>query len=97
MSENNESLMIRCERKALFKRDGKRVRDWAEINVADLPRENPPEVRCMYCHGAVHILRQQIENGPVDHAKHASRQDSERCKGGVYFKGEHNMSLNPVN
>ena len=96
MSNEPAVLMSRCQRKALFVRDGQRVKDWTEALVAEIPRENPPEVRCAYCHGAVRLHRQQVEHGPADHAEHLSRQDSERCQAGFHFQGEHKMSLNPV-
>ncbi|MBP1627348.1 MAG: hypothetical protein H6Q00_1823 [Holophagaceae bacterium] len=96
MSDEAGLLMTKCERKALFARDGKKVKDWIIANVADIPSENPPEVRCAYCHGVVRIHRKHVDHGPTDHVEHVSRQDSENCKGGFHFKGDHRLSLSPV-
>jgi hypothetical protein len=44
----------------------------------------------------VRVHKQKVGRGPEDHVEHRSRQDSERCRGGIYFKGTHQMSLMPV-
>jgi hypothetical protein len=50
----------------------------------------------MHCHGAVRIHRQKVANGPQDHVEHRSRQDSQGCRGGIYFDGNHRLSASPV-
>ena len=92
MAFSEESLMIKCERKALFKKEGNKVTGWTEATVSTIPDEDPPEVRCAYCHGAVRIHRQHVDHGPADHVEHLSRQDSEGCRAGFHFKGVHQIS-----
>ncbi len=89
-------LMNKCEAKRPFMRDGKKVREWTTVPVSNLESGGGPDIRCMHCHGAVRVHRQQVEHGPVDHVEHRSRQDSRGCMGGIYFEGVHHMSQNPV-
>ncbi|RJR48122.1 MAG: hypothetical protein C4576_08780 [Desulfobacteraceae bacterium] len=89
-------LMKKCEQKKLFKVEGRSHWRWTETAVSVLPRDTKVDVRCMHCHGAVRVHKQQVEHGPEDHVEHRSRQDSESCKGGIYFKGTHRMSQMPV-
>jgi hypothetical protein len=44
------------------------------------------EVRCAECHGAVRLHGRHVAHGPTPHAEHRSRQDSEYCPVGHYFK-----------
>jgi len=88
-------MMIKCERKALFKINNEKVWKWMESEVASLLSGEHPEIRCIHCHGQVRLHKQQVAHGPKDHVVHMSRQDSEHCRGGHYFKGEHRMSLQP--
>ena len=96
MAEEREPLMVWCQQKKNRKVDGKKFLDWFDAYVKDVPKESKPAVRCKYCHGAVRIHRQLVEHGPADHVEHLSRQDSERCQGGIHFLGTHQLSLNPV-
>ena len=90
-------LMTKCDKKTLFLRDGMKVEDWKEVGVSILTSGAAKgQIRCKHCHGAVRVHKRQKLDGPVDHVEHLSRQDSERCKGGVYFKGTHQMSSCPV-
>lgn len=89
-------LMLKCQQNKLFMRNGSKVREWSEVSVSTLISGANSEIRCVHCHGAVRVHKQQVGHGPVDHAEHQSRQDSENCKGGSYFNGSHQMSLNPV-
>jgi len=89
-------LMIRCEQKKLYIKDGNRVWKWVEVPVSELLSGGSLEIRCMHCHGEVRVHKQQVEHGPSDHVEHRSRQDAENCKGGSYFTGNHKMSLEPV-
>ncbi len=89
-------MMLTCERKALFKAGDQKVWKWVETEVADLPSGKQPDIRCMHCHGRVQVHKQNVSHGPQDHVEHRSRQDSEACRGGHYFKGEHRMSSQPV-
>lgn len=54
------------------------------------------QVRCAHCSGAVRFHRQRKADGVPDHVEHLSRQDSENCMGGHYFKGVHSPSTQPV-
>lgn len=94
-------LMTRCEQRREYKiKDGVEWRcewRWKEVPVSAAIGAQPSDLRCMHCHGAVRIHRQQVEHGPQDHVEHRSRQDSESCRGGHYFQGgEHRMSTQPV-
>jgi hypothetical protein len=89
-------LMLKCERKGLFKIDNKKEWKWVEAEASSLHGGKEQELRCLYCHGRVTLHKQQSEDGTQDHIVHKSRQDSENCRGGFYFKGEHKMSLQPV-
>ena len=89
-------MMLRCERKAQYKTDGANVWRWVEVDVADLQSGAQQEIRCIHCQGRVCVHKQAVEHGPKDHVEHMSRQDSENCRGGHYFKGEHRRSLQPV-
>lgn len=90
-------LMTKCEKKKLFLRDGLKYEEWAPEKVSNLMSGAARgQIRCMHCHGAVRVHKQKVPHGPVDHVEHLSRQDSERCKGGIYFNGNHQMSSSPV-
>ena len=89
-------LMRECEQKRPFIRDGKKVLEWLNVQVSSLESGGSRQIRCVYCHGAVRVHKQKVGHGPEDHVEHRSRQDSERCRGGIYFKGTHQMSLVPV-
>jgi hypothetical protein len=90
-------LMIRCELRKLYKIDGEYESRWKEVPVAEATGALPEDIRCMHCHGAVRIHKQRIALGPRDHVEHRTKEDSEGCRGGVYFQGEpHRMSSRPV-
>lgn len=92
----SEDLMAHCEQKREYQVGDKREWRWKNVPVSEAVGAAPKDVRCAYCHGAVRIHQQQVGHGPQDHVEHRSRQDSEGCKGGVYFKGEHRMSSQPI-
>lgn len=90
-------LMTQCEQKKQFVSGGKRVWKWVQVPVAKLYDAPRSHIRCMHCHGAVRVHKQQVAHGPQDHVEHLSRADSKNCKGGHYFDGsEHRMSLQPI-
>lgn len=90
-------MMYECEIKALFKKDGIREFRWVVKPVSSLGSSgSQPGIRCMHCHGRVRVHKQQVANGPADHVEHLEREDSENCRGGSYFKGNHRLSQNPV-
>jgi hypothetical protein len=89
-------LMTQCEQKKQFRLTSKKEWLWVKIPVS-LVGASYEAIRCMHCHGAVRINRQSVDHGPEDHVEHLSRQDSENCHGGsIYVKGEHRLSLQPV-
>jgi hypothetical protein len=89
-------MMLRCERRAQCLVDGEKIWKWIEVDVGALPSGEQPGIRCVHCHGRVRVHKQNVEHGPRDHVEHLSRQDSENCLGGHHFKGEHQMSSQPV-
>ena len=89
-------LMKQCEKKKQFLRDGQKVWEWVFVPVSGLVSGTGRDIRCMHCHGAVRVHKQQVDHGPVDHVEHRSQQDSENCKGGVHFKGVHRLSTHPI-
>jgi hypothetical protein len=89
------NMMTNCEQKKQFMLTSKREWLWVEVPVA-LVGTSYAAIRCMYCHGAVRVHQQKVGHGPKDHVEHRSRQDSQHCKGGIHFQGEHRLSLQPV-
>jgi hypothetical protein len=89
-------FMIRCEQRTLYKVEGVYERRWKEVAVTEIIQDSPQDIRCAHCHGAVRVRRQKAAQGPEDHVEHRSRQDSEGCRGGHYFQGEHRMSPKPI-
>jgi hypothetical protein len=75
-----------CEVKKLFVRDGERVWEWVIAEVADAIRDEATQFRCKDCFGAVRLHGKHVENGPAPHVEHKSRQDSEYCPAGMYFR-----------
>lgn len=90
------SIMVRCEQRRRSGVDGEGDHTWVEVSASDLPSGEQPDIRCLYCHGRVRVHRQHVPHGPRDHVEHISRQDSENCRGGHYFQGEHRFSTEPV-
>ena len=87
-------LMIECERRTLYERDGEKMWDWKRVKVADLDASvSSRDIRCAHCHGKVRLHKQRVDHGPQEHY---SRQDSEGCPGGVHFQGTYRISSNPV-
>jgi hypothetical protein len=75
-----------CEVKKLFLRDGVKVEEWATAEVAEAIRDELTQFRCKDCHGAVRLHGRHVEHGPTPHVEHKSRQDSEYCPAGMYFR-----------
>jgi hypothetical protein len=89
-----------CEAKRLVIRNGQKVREWRPTRVADVIAEKLDEYRCKDCHGRIKLLRKLVQHGPAPHAVHMSKQDSEYCPSGFYFRQhpgrEPRLSLSPV-
>lgn len=92
----SDDQMTICERRTQYKRNGEYEWLWKEVPVAEAIGTDGKSIRCVHCHGAVRIHQKHVPHGPQDHVEHLSRQDSEACKGGHYFKGEHRRSTQPV-
>jgi len=94
----SDDLMTRCEWRRQYKVDGQSEYEWRwkEVPVSEVVNSAAKDIRCVHCHGAVRVHQQQVAHGPQDHVEHLSRQDSESCRGGHYFKGEHRLSTQPV-
>jgi hypothetical protein len=75
-----------CEVKKLFIREGKKGWKWVTMNVSDAIRDEVTEFRCEKCHGAVKKHSKLVPHGPAPHVEHKSRDDSEYCPAGHYFK-----------
>lgn len=91
-----KDLMLRCEQRSQYKVESGYEWRWKEVPVSEVVGTQPSDIRCMHCHGAVRLHRKKVEHGPQDHVEHRLKQDSESCRGGVYFSGEHLMSTQPV-
>lgn len=89
-------LSTKCEQKKQFAVGEGREWRWVEVDVSKAIGAPRHAIRCLHCHGAVRIHKQQVANGPQDHVEHLSRQDSEHCRAGSYFQGTHKLSSQPV-
>ena len=74
---------------------------WKVKNVADAIVDEDSKFRCKDCAGAVKLYKSHKVGGPGPHAEHKSRQDSEYCPMGMYFRKstdgrEPRRSENPV-
>jgi hypothetical protein len=90
-----------CEAKRLVMRDGVKVREWRLTPVADVIADELDEYRCKDCKGRMKLMSKHVEHGAAPHAVHVSRQDSEYCPSGFYFRQnpgrEPRLSQNPSN
>lgn len=75
-----------CEVKKQFVRDGVKRWEWVTMAVADAIQDGVTEFRCKDCHGAVKLNGRHVQHGPAPHVVHKSRQDSEYCPAGMYFR-----------
>lgn len=91
-----DDLMLRCQQRREYRVDDGTEWRWKEVPVAEAIGAAPNDIRCAHCHGAVRIHQQQVPHGPQSHVEHRLRSDSEACRGGIYFQGEHRLSQQPV-
>jgi hypothetical protein len=89
-------LMTICDQKKQFKVGEAYEWRWTPVNVSEIVGLPNPRIRCAHCRGAVRLHRQHVEHGPRDHVEHRSRHDSEHCRGGHYFQGDHRLSSRPL-
>jgi hypothetical protein len=59
---------------------------WKTKSVADALMDSDTEFRCKDCFGEVKLFKTHKAGGPAPHAEHKSRQDSEYCPSGMYFR-----------
>lgn len=89
-----------CHVRRMFLRDGVKKLEWKVMSVADALIFGATEFRCKDCHGSVKLHGAHVEHGPAPHVEHKSKQDSEYCPAGFYFKQhpgrEPRLSLHPV-
>jgi len=95
-----EVKIYECEVKKLFKEHGIKEWRWVVRPVKDAISDGVTEFRCKDCHGAVKLHGKHVAHGPAPHLEHKSRQDSEYCPAGIYFRQnpgrEQPMSAMPV-
>jgi hypothetical protein len=75
-----------CEAKRPVSVNGVKTREWRLTRVLDVITDDLAEYRCKDCHGHIKLLRKHVEHGAAPHAVHKSRQDSEYCPSGHYFR-----------
>jgi hypothetical protein len=93
--------IYQVEVKKLFRvSDGENELRWVVRPVADVIAEQLPEYRCKDCNGKVRLHGRNVPKGPAPHAEHMSKQDSEYCPSGMYFRQNPGRvpkrSLNPI-
>lgn len=73
---------------------------WVVKPVADVIADELTNYRCKECHGKVRLHGRHVQHGPAPHAEHCSRQDSEYCPLGIYFRQDPGrtprLSGNPI-
>jgi hypothetical protein len=75
-----------CEAKKPVIRNGEKIREWRKTPVIDVITDKLTEYRCKDCHGRIKLYDKHVAHAPAPHAVHASRQDSEYCPSGYYFR-----------
>lgn len=91
-----QERIYECEMKWPFMVNGEKVLRWKRVPAQEAIDKKANPVRCTECHGAVIKFRKLVDHASAPHVEHKSRQDSENCRVGCYFKGTHRMSLFPV-
>jgi hypothetical protein len=89
-----------CEVRKLYLQGALKEWRWIEVSVKKALEDGATDFRCKDCHGAVKLHGKHVVHGPAPHIEHKSRQDSEYCLSGFYFKQnpgrEPRLSLMPV-
>jgi len=78
--------IYKCEAKKPVMHNGVKVREWRVVAVREVIEEKLSEYRCKDCHGRVRLHGKRVKDGPAPHAEHFSKQDSEYCPMGMYFR-----------
>ncbi len=95
----DEIYTVEVKRK--FKVGDSYVLKWVERPVSDvIPERESTVYRCKDCYGKVKLLDKHVSHAASPHAEHVSRQDSEYCPAGMYFRQnpgrEARLSLSPI-
>jgi hypothetical protein len=102
MAAERETKLYECEvKRRRVKAGGGYEPFWKTKVVAEAVVDADTEFRCKDCGGAVKLFKSHKVGGPAAHAEHKSREDSEYCPSGMYFKKatdgrEPRPSQNPV-
>jgi hypothetical protein len=95
-----QEKIYECAVKKLFKVDGEKEWRWVAMPVKEALAAGASEFRCKDCHGAVKLHGRHVARGPAPRVEHKSRQDSEYCPSGFYFRQnpgrQPRLSLMPV-
>lgn len=95
-----DEQIYECEVKKLYLRDGQKRKEWVTMAVSEAVQEGVTEFRCKDCHGRVRLHTRHVAHGPAPHVEHRSKQDSEYCPAGFYFRQQPGrtprLSLSPV-
>ncbi|HEX3821634.1 MAG TPA: hypothetical protein VHW45_14970 [Candidatus Sulfotelmatobacter sp.] len=84
-----------------FRISGDDVLRWVERPVSEvIPEKGSALYRCKDCHGKVKLFDKHVPHAAAPHAEHVSKQDSEYCPAGMYFRQnpgrEPRLSLSPI-
>jgi hypothetical protein len=102
MAAERETKLYECEvKRRRVKAGGGYEPFWKVKPVAEAVVDEDTEFRCKDCGGAVKLFKSHKVGGPVAHAEHKHREDSEYCPSGLYFKKatdgrEPRPSQNPI-
>jgi hypothetical protein len=87
MAAERETKLYECEvERRRVKAGGGYEPYWKVKKVADAVADEDLKFRCKDCFGAVKLFKSHKADGPGAHVEHKSRQDSEYCPAGMYFK-----------
>jgi hypothetical protein len=86
MGANIETI-YEVEVKRLFKK-GKFSKEWRWMlkAVPEAISSADAKFRCKDCHGALKLQGKALPDNSLPHVVHKSRQDSEYCPAGIYFR-----------
>jgi hypothetical protein len=86
MGANIEKI-YECEVKRLFKK-GKFSKEWRWMlkPVPEAISSADAKFRCKDCHGQLKLQGKDLQDESSPHVVHKSRQDSEYCPAGIYFR-----------
>lgn len=87
MAAERETKLYECEvERRRVKAGGGYEPYWKVKKVADAVVDEDLKFRCKDCFGAVKLFKSHKAGGPGAHVEHKSKQDSEYCPNGLYFR-----------